>query len=202
MKKRCDQIQDFVNKFETLLTRDKGEKCKQVKITGYKLFYKRKINLHCHTLIFFMFIGSFTQTCLGLLEAFSWYSCFFGPIRSLFNKSSKSCYLEFSSGVISLSQSRAISKCNARNSAQTVRFHKISTTRGRSRTAATSKVELFVIIVNGWKLHLGCCSSPRSASGNIKLAEITVIYLVISKSGITSIKGDVFLPAVLQTFDI
>ena len=28
-------------------------------------------------------------------------------------------------------------------------FKKI--TRGRSRTAATSKVELFVIIVNGWK---------------------------------------------------
>ena len=46
--------------------------------------------------------------------------------------------------------------------------------RGRSRTAATSKMECFVIIVNGWKLpavnyyhktlHLGCCSSPRSAS--------------------------------------
>ena len=26
--------------------------------------------------------------------------------------------------------------------------------RGRSRTAATSKVELFVIIVNGWKLEV------------------------------------------------
>ena len=44
--------------------------------------------------------------------------------------------------------------------------------RGGSRTAATPKVELFVIIVNGLKpltyyqkeLHLGCCSSPRSAS--------------------------------------
>ena len=24
-----------------------------------------------------MFIGSFTQTCLGLLEASSWYPCFF-----------------------------------------------------------------------------------------------------------------------------
>ena len=44
---------------------------------NYELFCKRKINLHCHTLIFFMFIGSFTQTCLGLLEAFSWYPCFF-----------------------------------------------------------------------------------------------------------------------------
>ena len=47
--------------------------------------------------------------------------------------------------------------------------------RGGSRTAATSKMELFVIIVNGFQLeavnyyhkelHLGCCSSPRSASG-------------------------------------
>ena len=41
-------------------------------------------------------------------------------------------------------------------------------TRGGSRAAATSKVELFVIIVNGFHYHkeldLGCCSSPRSAS--------------------------------------
>ena len=45
-------------------------------------------------------------------------------------------------------------------------------TRGRSRTAATSKMECFMIIVNGLEavsyyhkaLHLGCCSSPRSAS--------------------------------------
>ena len=48
--------------------------------------------------------------------------------------------------------------------------------RGRCRTAATSKMERFVIIVNGLEhfviivnyyhkvLHLGCCSSPRSAS--------------------------------------
>ena len=48
----------------------------------------------------------------------------------------------------------------------------------RSRTAATSKMERFVIIINGWKPlwyisavnyyhkapHLGCCNSPRSAS--------------------------------------
>ena len=41
-------------------------------------------------------------------------------------------------------------------------------TRGGSRTAATSKMELFVIIVNYYHrvLHLGCCSSPRSVSGN------------------------------------
>ena len=38
--------------------------------------------------------------------------------------------------------------------------------RGRSRTAAGSKMQLFVIIVNYYHkvLHLGCCSSPRSAS--------------------------------------
>ena len=33
--------------------------------------------------------------------------------------------------------------------------------RGGSRTAATSKMKRFVIIVNGF--HIGCCSSPRSA---------------------------------------
>ena len=44
---------------------------------NYELFCKRKINLHCHTFILLMFIGSFTQTSLGLLEAFSWYPCFF-----------------------------------------------------------------------------------------------------------------------------
>ena len=37
--------------------------------------------------------------------------------------------------------------------------------RDGSRAAATSKMERFVIIVNGWKL--GCCSSPRSASGHV-----------------------------------
>ena len=42
---------------------------------------------------------------------------------------------------------------------------------GGCRTAVTSTVELFLIIFNGWKpltyhkeLHLGCWSSPRSAS--------------------------------------
>ena len=48
--------------------------------------------------------------------------------------------------------------------------------RGGFRTAATSKMELFVIIVNGWKpltiitkeLHLGCCSSPKSACATIR----------------------------------
>ena len=69
-EKRGDQMQDLINRFETLFTRDKVKKCKQVKIT-FDLFCKRKINLHCHSLIFFIFIGSFTQTRLGLLEALS-----------------------------------------------------------------------------------------------------------------------------------
>ena len=40
---------------------------------------------------------------------------------------------------------------------------------GGSRTAATFKMELFGIIVNGFhhkELHLGCCSSSRSSSTN------------------------------------
>ena len=37
---RGDQMQDLINKFETLLTRDKVEKCKQVKIKSY--FVKEK----------------------------------------------------------------------------------------------------------------------------------------------------------------
>ena len=38
-------------------------------------------------------------------------------------------------------------------------------TRGGYRTTATSKMERFVIIVYGFQLHLGCCSSPGSVSG-------------------------------------
>ena len=40
--------------------------------------------------------------------------------------------------------------------------------RGGSRTAATSRMERFVIIVNCYykALHLGCSSNPRSASDN------------------------------------
>ena len=49
--------------------------------------------------------------------------------------------------------------------------------RGGSSTAATSKMELFMIIYNGFQavnyyhkeLYLGCCSSPRSASRYIFL---------------------------------
>ena len=39
-EKRGDQMQDLINKFETLLTRDKVEKSRQVKITSY--FLKEK----------------------------------------------------------------------------------------------------------------------------------------------------------------
>ena len=39
-EKRGDQMQDLINKFETLLTRVKVEKCKQVKIASY--FVKEK----------------------------------------------------------------------------------------------------------------------------------------------------------------
>ena len=44
-------------------------------------------------------------------------------------------------------------------------------------------MERFVIIVNGWKLHLGCCSSPRSACANDRNAyeiakEIDVIQTI------------------------
>ena len=46
--------------------------------------------------------------------------------------------------------------------------------RSGPRTAATSKMELFVMIVNGsavnyyhTELHLGCSSSPRSASAYV-----------------------------------
>ena len=61
--------------------------------------------------------------------------------------------------------------------------------RGGSETAATSKMELFVIIVNGCHkvLYLGCYSSPRSAASGyfrniickISAGEfINVIFLV------------------------
>ena len=46
-EKRDDQMQDLINRFETLLTRERVKKCNQVKIM------KTKINFHCQTLIFF-----------------------------------------------------------------------------------------------------------------------------------------------------
>ena len=53
-----------------------------------------------------------------------------------------------------------------------------------SRTAATSKIELFVIIVNGCHkvLHVGCCSSPRPASAlmSVVLSRIVVLNYKVS----------------------
>ena len=45
-------------------------------------------------------------------------------------------------------------------------YQKRDSSRGGFRAAATSKMERFVIIVNGYHkaVHLGYCSSPRSAS--------------------------------------
>ena len=56
--------------------------------------------------------------------------------------------------------------------------------RGRSRTAATSKMEHFAIIVNGYyhkALHLGCCSSPRSTSVPLDFL-VLLLYLSCSHS--------------------
>ena len=58
--------------------------------------------------------------------------------------------------------------------------------RGGSRTAATSKMELFVIIVNSFQLvnyyhkvlHLGRCSSPRSASDGRVFDDLATNYLI------------------------
>ena len=58
---------------------------------------------------------------------------------------------------------------------------------GGSRTAAASKMERFVIIFNRIQLlHLGCCSSPRSASGKAA-TKFPVIFdrnLIVSTSSV------------------
>ena len=67
--------------------------------------------------------------------------------------------------------------------------------REGSRTASTSKMELFVIIVNSYhkelylnsyhnELYLGCCSSPRSASRS-------AVFLIYQQ---VSIDQENFLP--------
>ena len=50
--------------------------------------------------------------------------------------------------------------------------------RGESRTAATSKMEHFVITINYYhkKFHLGCCSSPRSAQPDFNCHHTTWDY--------------------------
>ena len=50
------KCEDFINNFETLLTRDKVEKCKQVQIRSYFAKEKEK---EIFTAIL-LFIGSFT----------------------------------------------------------------------------------------------------------------------------------------------
>ena len=45
--------------------------------------------------------------------------------------------------------------------------HFIKKIRGGSKAAATYKTERFVIILNGFQ-HIGCCSSSRSASEDVK----------------------------------
>ena len=52
-------MQDLIDKFETLLARDKVEQCKQVKITSY--FVKEKY-IFTVILLYYLFIGSVTHT--------------------------------------------------------------------------------------------------------------------------------------------
>ena len=59
-----------------------------------------------------------------------------------------------------------------------------NTSRDGSRTATASKMERFVIIVNGYyhkALRLGCCSSPRSASVPLEFL-VLLLYLSCSQS--------------------
>ena len=50
--------------------------------------------------------------------------------------------------------------------------------RGGSRAVATSKMERFVIIINGWKLNLGCCNSPSSASDSFSSLLVEYFFLM------------------------
>ena len=78
---------------------------------NYELFCKRKINLQQYSYILCAYWFIYPDM-LGSLRGFLMKSLlfFFEPIPPLVNKSSKSRYLEFSPGVISLSRSRAILK--------------------------------------------------------------------------------------------
>ena len=73
----------------------------------------------------------------------------------------------FFSIVLNVEVIRSIEKCYFMNS------------RGLSKTAATSKMGHFVIIVNGFKLHLGCCSSPTSASDFYKILKVILHRLSV-----------------------
>ena len=99
-------MQDLINKFETLLMRDKVEKCKQVKIASY--FVKEKYIFTVvllYSLCLLVHLPRHAQVCQRLSHDIFF---FFRPIQPLINESSKSCYLEFSPGVIQLSRSREL----------------------------------------------------------------------------------------------
>ena len=101
-------MQDLINKFETLLTRVKVEKCKQVKITSY--FGKEKqifTVILLYSLCLLVHLLRLTQVSQRLSHDIL---VFFRPIQPLVNASSKYRYLEFSPSVISPSRSHAISK--------------------------------------------------------------------------------------------
>ena len=75
-EKRDDQMQDLINKFETLLTTDKVEKCKQVKITSY--FVKKNSSLsYSYILYVYWFIY---PDMLRSLRGFLMISLFFSDL--------------------------------------------------------------------------------------------------------------------------
>ena len=95
-----------------------------------ELFCKRKINLHCHTLIFFMFITSFTQTWLGLLETFSWYPWFFWT------------YPATRQQILNISLSRIFSWCNLAISMSCYLKNRIFWNRSRTFCPVPSENEI------------------------------------------------------------
>ena len=75
-EKRDDQMQDLINKFETLLTTDIVEKCKQVKITSY--FVKKNSSLsYSYILYVYWFIY---PDMLRSLRGFLMISLFFSDL--------------------------------------------------------------------------------------------------------------------------
>ena len=98
-EKRRDQMQVLINKFKTLLTRDKVEKCKQVKIASY--FVKEKQIFTVMLLHSLCLLVHLPRSALVSWRVSHDILLFFWPIQSLVNESSKSRYLKFFPGVIS-----------------------------------------------------------------------------------------------------
>ena len=105
--------------------------------------------------------------------------------HALINWGSFLVILSFSSNICSQFSSLTL--------AASGRYMEWNAARGGSRVAATSKMERFVIIVNGFqpltintKAHLGCCSTPRSVSGCYVncLLWILPLYRVVLRIGI------------------